>query len=99
MGAPGPLDPEIIRSAPKLYGWEDVPLAGVIEERVGVAAILGNDANVAALGLAYGPGRGAERLIYLMTISTGIGSGFVAGGRPLEGCRGAGSRAHGDRLV
>ncbi len=91
VGAPGSLDPEagIVRRAPTLPGWEDVPLADVIEERVGVAAILGNDANVAALGeLAYGAGRGAEHLIYL-TISAGIGGGFVAGGKLLEGRRGA----------
>jgi glucokinase len=91
VGAPGPLDPDtgIVRRAPMLPGWEDVPLAGVIEERVGVAAVLGNDANVAALGeLAYGAGMGAENLIYL-TISTGIGGGFVAGGELLEGRRGA----------
>jgi len=91
VGAPGPLDPEagIIRGAWTLPGWEDVPLAGVIEERVGVAAILGNDANVAALGeLAYGAGRGAEHLVYL-TISTGIGGGFIVGGKLLEGRRGA----------
>jgi glucokinase len=91
VGAPGPLDPEagIIRGAWTLPGWEDVPLARIIEERVGVAAILGNDANVAALGeLTYGAGKGAEHLIYL-TISTGIGGGFVAGGKLLEGRRGA----------
>ena len=95
VGAPGPLDPEagIIRGAWTLPGWEDVPLAGVIEERVGVAAILGNDANVAALGeLAYGAGRGAEHLVYL-TISTGIGGGFVAGGELLEGRRGPRARS------
>jgi glucokinase len=91
VGAPGPLDPEpgIVRRAPTLPGWEDVPLAGVIEERVGVAAVLGNDANVAALGeLAYGAGRGAAHLVYL-TISTGIGGGFVAGCELLEGRTGA----------
>jgi glucokinase len=73
VGAPGPLDPEagIVRRAPTLPGWGDVPLVGVIEEQVGVTAVLGNDANVAALGeLTYGAGRGAEHLVYL-TISTG----------------------------
>ena len=91
VGGPGPLDPEagIVRRAPTLPGWEDVPLAGVIEERVGVTAALGNDANVAALGqLTYGAGRGAEHLVYLTT-STGIGGGFVAGGELLEGRTGA----------
>ena len=97
VGAPGPLDPEagIIKRAPMLPGWEDVPLADVIEERVGVAAVLGNDANVAALGeLAYGAGRSAEHLVYL-TISTGIGGGFVAGGKLLEGRRRGRARRRG----
>ena len=97
VGAPGPLDAEarIIRGAWTLPGWEDVALAGVIEERVGVAAVLGNDANVAALGeLAYGAGRGAAHLVYL-TISTGIGGGFIVSGKLLEGRRGRGrGRAH-----
>ena len=91
VGAPGPLDPRagMVRRASTLPGWVDVPLVDLIEERVGVAAILGNDANVAALGeLAYGAGRGAEHLVYL-TISTGIGGGFVADGKLLEGRMGA----------
>lgn len=91
IGSPGPLDPKagMVRNAPTLPGWIDVPLTRIVEERVGIPVSLGNDANAAALGeLAYGAGKGARHLIYL-TISTGIGGGFVVDGRLVEGQRGA----------
>lgn len=91
IGAPGPLDSVagIVKRAPTLPGWTDVPLAGIVEERVGVPVVLVNDANAAALGeLAHGAGRGAGHLVYL-TVSTGIGGGVVVAGEILEGWRGA----------
>lgn len=95
LAAPGPLDPKagVVRNAPTLPGWVDVPLTRIVEERVGVPAILANDASAAALGeFAYGAGRGARHLVYL-TISTGIGGGFVVDSELLEGQKGAAGEA------
>ncbi len=50
--------------------------------------LIGNDANLAALGeWRYGAGKGHDNLLYL-TISTGIGGGAIHNGQMLLGTRG-----------
>nr|MDA8218582.1 ROK family protein [Dehalococcoidales bacterium] len=97
LGAPGPLDPwrGVIRSAPNLPGWIDVPLRDRIQERVGRPVFVGNDANLAALGeLYFGAARGLKHVVY-MTVSTGIGGGVIVDGRLLLGRSGlAGEVGH-----
>jgi glucokinase len=62
-------------------GWEDTPLVAMLHERYRVPAIMDNDANVAALGeWRFGAGQGCESLLYI-TVSTGIGGGWVLGGK------------------
>jgi glucokinase len=90
IGAPGPLDPEAgtIIHAPNLPGWINIPLRQRLEARLECRVVLGNDANLAALGeWKHGAGRGTQNMIYL-TISTGIGGGVIADGRLLLGKRG-----------
>jgi glucokinase len=90
IGAPGPLDPYqgIILHAPNLQGWTNIPLKEELETRLGLTVLLGNDANLAALGeWKFGAGRGTNHLIYL-TISTGIGGGVITNGKLLLGARG-----------
>jgi len=79
VAAPGPLDPfkGVIFETPNIPEWERVPIRQVLEDRFKVSALLGNDANLAALGeWKFGAGKGHHHLIYL-TISTGIGSGVI----------------------
>jgi glucokinase len=93
--APGPLDPfeGIIFRAPNLEGWDNIHLARELRERVSLPVWIGNDANLAALAEhAYGAGRGLSDLIYL-TISTGIGSGFIINNQMLLGARGMAAEA------
>lgn len=62
-------------------GWEEVPLAGMVEERTGLPVVV--DSDVAALIEAeawFGAGRGLDRFAVL-TIGAGIGYGLVLGGR------------------
>lgn len=83
IGAPGPLDARAGRMVkpPNLKGWWDYPLTEMLTDRLGVPARLENDANLGALGEAiHGSGRGLESMFYL-TISTGIGSGFIINDR------------------
>jgi len=90
VAAPGPLDPwtGVIRFAPNLPGWHDVPLRDILHQRLGVPVYLGNDANLAALGeMRFGAGQGFTHLIYI-TISTGIGGGIIVDGRLLLGQQG-----------
>ncbi len=90
VGAPGPLDPMagISIAPPTLAGWRDVPLAALLEERLGVAVTVENDANAAALGeWRFGAGVGTGSIVFV-TVSTGIGGGVIADGRLLHGRRG-----------
>lgn len=95
VAAAGPLDPATgtILHAPNLPGWRDVPLAQRLEAHTGLLVRVGNDANLAALAEARcGAGRGATNLVYL-TVSTGVGSGFVVDGRLLLGEQGLAAEA------
>jgi glucokinase len=76
-------------------GWEKVPLREWLEERLGVPAAVDNDANVAALGEhRFGAGQGCNSLMYI-TVSTGVGGGWILNGRPWRGAEGmAGEIGH-----
>ena len=91
VAAPGPLDPRhgIILHAETLPGWQNVPLAAIIQEAFGnVPTFIQNDANLGAVAeYRLGVGKGADPLIY-MTISTGIGGGAVIGGKLFSGWSG-----------
>lgn len=85
----------IIEMAPNLPWKHDVPLARMISDRVGVPAVLGNDANAAALGeWRYGAGKGFNDLL-VVTLGTGVGSGFIVNGQLVLGAHGnAGELGH-----
>lgn len=90
VAAPGPLDPfaGVIREAPNIPGWVDVPLRDHVANHFGVPVALGNDANLAALGeWKYGAGQGHHHLIYI-TVSTGIGGGVIIDDQLLLGLNG-----------
>jgi glucokinase-like ROK family protein len=76
LGAPGSVDPggrRVTVSVP--LGWRDVPIAELVEARVGLPVLAANRAKVAALGeLWHGAGKGIEHLVYVF-----IGAGIVAG--------------------
>jgi glucokinase len=97
LGTPGPLDPfnGIVRNAPNLAGWIEVPLKAELIARTGLPVVVGNDANAAALGeWRFGVGHGTQNFVYI-TISTGIGGGVIAEGQLLLGRHGmAGEVGH-----
>lgn len=97
VGAPGPLNVTkgVVVAPPNLPGWERVPLKQLIEEGLGIATFLENDANAAALGEhRFGAGRGVEHMIYV-TVSTGIGGGLILDGELYHGDSGmAGEIGH-----
>lgn len=85
----------IIEMAPNLPWKHDVPLARMMSDRMGVPATLGNDANAAALGeWRYGAGKGIDDLL-VVTLGTGVGSGFIVNGKLVLGSAGnAGELGH-----
>jgi len=93
VGSPGPIDPYrgVILKAVNLPGWVNTPLQARLQEHFAYPVVVGNDANVAALGeWRFGAGKGVSNLIYL-TISTGIGGGVIVDGLLLLGAQGLGA--------
>lgn len=85
--APGPLDAVngVIYPQPTLPDWDAVPLKVMLEAALGVPVRVENDANGAALGEAlFGAGRGFASVFYI-TVSTGVGGGFVHKGQLISG--------------
>lgn len=94
MGVPGIIASEgIVRISPNLPSLNNVSLAGLLQERLGLPVTLGNDANVIALGEAlFGAGRNFESFITL-TLGTGVGGGLILERRLWEGADGAAGEA------
>lgn len=83
----GPVDYEAgaVRLSHHVAGWQDLPLRHYLETEFGAPACVDNDANVAALGeWRFGAGRGLADLLYI-TVSTGVGGGWILAGRPFRG--------------
>ncbi len=76
-------------------GWENIPLKKILLDEFDVPVSVDNDANVAALGEhRYGAGQGFESIFYI-TISTGVGGGWILNGKPWRGAEGmAGEIGH-----
>ncbi len=76
--------------------WKGVlPLAKMFKDELGIPCILTNDANAAAVGeMIYGNAKGMKDFI-VITLGTGLGSGFVCNGHLLNGHHGiAGEVGH-----
>ncbi len=93
----GPVDYQtgVVRLSHHVPGWENVPLQQLFEEAFQALVRVDNDANVAALGeWRFGAGRGVADLLYV-TVSTGVGGGWILDGRPYRGATGmAGEIGH-----
>jgi len=90
VAVPGPLDPfqGVLFAAPNIPAWHNLPLGRLLQERFNVPVMMGNDANLAALGeWNFGAGKGHHHLVYI-TVSTGIGGGIIVDDHLLLGSRG-----------
>jgi glucokinase len=87
VGAPGPIDLDrgVFKKLPNLPDWDGFDLRSTLRRRYGVPVHVQNDANAAALGEAvHGAGREYSS-IYYITISTGIGGGYIVDKRVVDG--------------
>lgn len=88
IGTPGIVDGAgriVLGGAENLAGWEDIPLARLMEEFAGVPVRLGNDANLMGLGeMMFGAGRGFTDIVFI-TVGTGIGGAVLIGGKLFSG--------------
>jgi glucokinase len=76
-------------------GWHNVPIKKMLEERLGKTVKIDNDANVAALGEAWGgAGAGISNLV-CYTLGTGVGGGIIINSTIYQGSTGvAGELGH-----
>ncbi len=95
FGGPVDFDAGVVRLSHHVRGWEALPLRDRLAAVFGCPVAVDNDANAAALGEhRFGAGRGLSDLMYI-TVSTGVGGGWVLGGRPWRGHEGmAGEIGH-----
>lgn len=84
-----------VEAATDLPWPSPIPLASMMEARLGLTTVIANDANAAAIGeMTYGAAAGLKNFIVL-TLGTGVGSGIVCDGHLLSGARGfAGELGH-----
>lgn len=95
FGGPVDADTGLVRLSHHVPGWENIPLKQLLEEEYNVPVSVDNDANVAAIGEhRFGAGRGYDSLFYI-TISTGVGGGWILNGKSWQGAGGmAGEIGH-----
>lgn len=86
LASPGSIDPEggVVLHAYNLE-LDHAPLADMVTRRLGLPALLENDANAAALGeFVAGAGVGRKSLVAI-TLGTGVGAGAVLEGKLYTG--------------
>lgn len=90
VSCPGPADLKrgVILTPPNLPGWHGFKLVETMEKKFGLKTYLENDANLAGLAEAtLGAGKGFDYVQYL-TVSTGLGGGFIVNGEIYQGSKG-----------
>lgn len=88
---PGQVDYKkgIVKLAPNIPGWVNVPIAKMIEDEFQIPTRIDNDVRCAALGeLNFGAGKGCENFVCI-TVGTGVGSGLVVNGKLVRGAANA----------
>ncbi len=90
IGAAGFIDADtgsIVQSPNVTY--DDPNIAAAVRSRIDLQVMVDNDANAAAWGeRCFGAARGVDHLA-MVTLGTGVGSGFVVAGRLIRGAHGA----------
>lgn len=85
FGGPVAFHSGTVRLSHHVPGWENVPLRRRLQEAFEAPAVVDNDANAAALGeQRVGAGQDVQHLLYV-TVSTGVGGGWILNGRPWRG--------------
>jgi glucokinase len=92
VGAAGMVDFDgTIHYSPNVPAFLHAPVRARLEEVLGFAAVVDNDANVAVVAeLVHGAARGCTEVL-LITLGTGVGGGVVTRGEVLRGAHGFGT--------
>lgn len=88
VGTPGIVDVTnsiVLGGAENIVGWENIDLATILEQKLNLPIVIGNDANLMGLGeTKFGAGRGCTHVVFL-TVGTGIGGAVIIDGRLFNG--------------
>lgn len=90
IGVCGHVDGQagVVRYAPVL-GWREIPLASMVAQQTGLAAVIENDVNALAIAEHwFGSARG-ERNFVLVTVGSGVGCALIINGELWRGVSGA----------
>jgi glucokinase len=90
VATPGVVGPHGVALAPNNEGWDSVPLAATVADRLGMAAVRAdNDAKAATAAEAtWGALSGVDNGL-LLNLGTGISAGAIVDGRLVRGAHGA----------
>lgn len=92
LGAAGMIDVRkgVVLLSPNFPDWQQVPLARLVSEQIGLPTFLDNDANAVTYGEKWvGAGKDMNNFACL-TLGTGVGSGLILDGRLWYGSQGSG---------
>jgi glucokinase len=86
MGVPSAVNIEkgIMLFAPNL-DWKNVPLAQIINEKLGKPVFIENDVNIGTFGEYINGVAGKYRFIYGIFMGTGVGGGYIVDGNIIRG--------------
>ena len=80
-------------------GWENLPIAAILQKETGLPAKLTNDGNAAILGeVTFGVARSLHNVVFL-TLGTGVGGGLYLNDHLYEGNEGKGAELGHSLLV
>ena len=86
LGIPGLVNRKgVVYELTNIPGWEKVPLAKILKQRLDIPVFIDNDGNLTALGeWRLGKGKGVSTLICL-SLGTGVGGGIIVDGKLFHG--------------
>ena len=90
VGVPAPVTADGIGNGSANLGWTYKEVKRELEELTGITSVIGNDANVAALGEMWKGGGAGQKNMVMITLGTGVGGGVIINGKVITGEHGAG---------
>lgn len=90
IGVPGTVHNKTVTFANNLK-WNNVPIVSEFKRHLDTEIDVDNDANCAVLGeYVAGAGKGYDNIV-MITLGTGLGTGFIVDGRMIRGYKSAGA--------
>ncbi len=90
VGVPAPVTADGVVNGTANLGWKYKEVRRELEELTGMKSVIGNDANVAALGEMWKGGGAGQKNMVMITLGTGVGGGVIIDGKVITGEHGAG---------